>query len=156
MVTILNSVVRTLAIVTEIFVGLFVMIARAKGIKPWLQRLLCRGSRRSSSQNIKLILGLKGCKTSFFSNQFIYSSIKRERMTTIKKLTSDGLIVIVKWHQEFVETKFILNSSILLSILQACPSWIRKVNLVPNEVKLIIVVIDRFPWFLPELMQLNH
>ena len=54
------------------------------------------------------------------------------------------------------EAKFISDRSILLSILWACPSWIRKVNLVPNAAKLIIVVIDRLPWFLPGLMQLNH
>ena len=83
---------------------------------------------------------MKGCKMSFFSDQLIYSSIEKGSRTAIKKLTSDGLIVIVKWHQEFIETKFILKSSILLSILWACPSWIKKVNLVPNEAKLIIVV----------------
>ena len=143
MITSLNSVARMLAIVAELFVGLLATITKARGLKPWLQRLLCGGSKESSSQNIKLILGLKGCKTNFFSNQLIYSNIKRRRRTTIKKLTMDGLIVVVKWHQKFIEMKFILNSSILLSILRACPSWIRKVNLVPNEAKLIIVVIDR-------------
>ena len=136
---------KTLAIVAELFVGLLATIAKARGLKPWLQRLLYGGSKESSSQNIKLILGLKGCKTNFFSNQLIYSNIKRGKRTTIKKLTMDRLIVIVKWHQKFIEMNFILNSSILLSILRACPSWIRKVNLIPNEAKLIIVVINRLP-----------
>ena len=114
----------------------------------WLCRLLCGMRRRSNSQNIKLIMVLKGYKMSFFSNQLIYNSIKRGRRTAIKKLNSDGLIGFVKWHQEFIKSKFILNGSILLSILWACPSWIRKVSLVPNEAKLIIVVIDRLPWFI--------
>ena len=52
--------------------------------------------RRSNSQNIKLIMVLKGYKMSFFSNQLIHNSIKRGRRTAIKKLTSDGLIGIVK------------------------------------------------------------
>ena len=34
MVTTLNSVARMLAIVAEIFIGLLVTIARARGIKP--------------------------------------------------------------------------------------------------------------------------
>ena len=148
-----NGVARTLAIVAKIFIGLPATIARARGIT-WLLRLLCGWSRRNNRQNIKLLLGLKGCKMSFFSNLLVYSSIKRRRRTVIKKLTLNGLKVLVKWHQEFIEAKFISNGSILLSILWACPSWIRKVNLVPNEAKL--VVIDGLPWFLPELMQFNH
>ena len=77
MVTSLNSVARMLAIVVELFVGLFVTIAGARCIKPWLRRLLCGRSKRINRQNIMLILGLKGSKTSLFSNQLIYSSIKR-------------------------------------------------------------------------------
>ena len=115
-VTSLNGVARTLAIVVELFVGLLAMIARARGIT-WLLRLLYGCSRRSNSQNIELILELKGYKTSFFSNQLVYSSIKRGRRNAIKKLTSDGFKVLVKWHKEFIETKFISNGSILLSIL---------------------------------------
>ena len=152
-ITNLNGVARTLAIVAELFVGLLVKIAKARGIT-WLLSLLYGWSRRSNSQNIEFILGLKGCKTSFFSNQLVHSSIKRGMRTVIKKLTPNGLKVLVKWHQEFIEAKFISNGSILLSILWACPSWIRKVNLVPNEAKLI--VIDGLPWFLPELLQFNH
>ena len=62
----------------------------------------------------------------------------------------------MKRHQEFIKVKFISDGSILLSILRACPSWVRKVNLVSNEAKLIIVFIDGLPWFLSELMQFNH
>ena len=144
MVTSLNGVAKTLAIVAELFVGLLAMIARAREIT-WLLRLLYRWSRRSNSQNIELILGLKGCKMSFFSNQLVHISIKRGSRTAIKKLTSNGLKILVKWNQEFIEAKFITNGSILLSILWACPSCIRKVNLVLNEAKLIIVVIDGLP-----------
>ena len=45
---------------------------------------------------VELILGLKGGKTSFFSNQLVHSSIKRERRIVIKKLTPNGLKVLVK------------------------------------------------------------
>ena len=94
-ITSLNGVARTLAIVTKRFVSLLAMIARARGITRLL-RLLYRRSRRSNGQNIELILGLKGCKASFFSNQLIHNSIKRGKRTAIKKLTSNGLKVLMK------------------------------------------------------------
>ena len=62
-------------------------------------------------------MSLKGCKTSFFSNQLVHSSVKRGSRTAIQKLTSNGFKVLVEGHQEFIEAKFIFDGSILLSIL---------------------------------------
>ena len=90
-VTSLNGVARTFAITVELFVGLLVTISKAKEITRLL-RLLYEWSRRSNSQNIELIMGFKGCKTSFFSNQLVHSNIKRGSRTAIKKLDRKSVV----------------------------------------------------------------